>query len=104
MKYFYVFTLLSILLLNTSCGNVDKAFSNQKKKSNDEFLVEKKSPLVMPPNYNELPIPKMDEKDEDQNNNNIQSLITKNKIDTNNDSNKVGQNFEESILKKIKKN
>ena len=104
MKYFYVFTLLSILLLNTSCGNVDKAFSNQKKKSNDEFLVEKKSPLVMPPNYNELPIPKMDEKDVDQNNNNIQSLITKNKIDTNNDSNKVGQNFEESILKKIKKN
>ena len=104
MKYFYVFTLLSIFLLNTSCGNVDKAFSNQKKKSNDEFLVEKKSPLVMPPYYNELTIPKMDEKDVDQNNNNIQSLITKNKIDTNNDSNKVGQNFEESILKKIKKN
>ena len=104
MKYFYIFILFSIFLFNTSCGNVDKAFSNQKKKSNDEFLVEKKSPLVMPPNYNELPIPKMDEKDEDQNNNNIQSLITKNKIDTNNDSNKVGQNFEESILKKIKKN
>ena len=67
-------------------------------------MVEKKSPLVMPPNYNEFPIPKMDKKDENQNNNNIQSLITKNKINTNNDSNKVGQNFEESILKKIKKN
>ena len=103
MKYFYVFTLLSIFFLNISCGNVDKAFSNQKKKSNDEFLVEKKSPLVMPPNYNEFPIPKTDEKDENQNNN-IESLITKNKINTNNDSNKVGQNFEESILKKIKKN
>ena len=58
----------------------------------------------MPPNYNELPIPKTNEKEESQNNNDIQSLITKNKIDTNNDSNKVGQNFEESILKKIKKN
>ena len=31
---------------------------NQKKSSTDEFLVEKKSPLVMPPDYNELPIPK----------------------------------------------
>ena len=103
MKYFYVFTLLSIFFLNISCGNVDKAFSNKKKKSNDEFLVEKKSPLVMPPNYNEFPIPKTDEKDENQNNN-IESLITKNKINTNNDSNTVGQNFEESILKKIKKN
>ena len=58
----------------------------------------------MPPNYNELPIPKTNEKEESQNNNDIQSLITKNKIDTNDDSNKVGQNFEESILKKIKKN
>ena len=104
MKYFYVFTLLSIFFLNISCGNVDKAFSNQKKKSNDEFLVEKKSPLVMPPNYNELPIPKTNEKEENQNNNDIQSLITKNKIDTNDDSNNVSQNFEESILKKIKKN
>ena len=104
MKYFNIFILLSIFFLNTSCGNVDKAFSNQKKKSNDEFFVKKKSPLVMPPNYNELPIPKTDEKKENQNNNDIQSLITKNKIDTNDESNKVGQNFEESILKKIKKN
>ena len=58
----------------------------------------------MPPNYNELPIPKTNEKEENQNNNDIQSLITKNKIDTNDESNNVGQNFEESILKKIKKN
>ena len=26
-------------------------FSNQKKNNSDEFLVEKKSPLVMPPDY-----------------------------------------------------
>ena len=58
----------------------------------------------MPPNYNELPIPKTNEKEENQNNNDIQSLITKNKIDSNDESNNVGQNFEESILKKIKKN
>jgi len=32
-------------------------FTNQKKSSTDEFLVEKKSPLVQPPEYNELPIP-----------------------------------------------
>ena len=31
--------------------------SNKKKNGSDEFLVEKKSPLVMPPNYDELPIP-----------------------------------------------
>ena len=35
-----------------------KDFQIKKKNSSDEFLVEKKSPLVMPPDYNELPIPK----------------------------------------------
>ena len=29
----------------------------KKKNNSDEFLVEKKSPLKMPPDYNELPIP-----------------------------------------------
>jgi hypothetical protein len=34
------------------------AFENQKKNNTDEFLVEKKSPLVMPPDFNELPFQK----------------------------------------------
>ena len=40
-----------------SCQTVKEGFTSQKKKSTDEFLVEKKSPLVVPPNYGELPIP-----------------------------------------------
>ena len=35
-----------------------KGFESQRKNSTDEFLVEKKSPLVMPPDFDELPIPK----------------------------------------------
>ena len=48
--------IFSILILN-SCGTVKEGFSSQKKNSIDEFLVEKKSPLVMPPDFNELPLP-----------------------------------------------
>ena len=36
-------------------GQLKEGFKNQKKNSSDEFLVEKKSPLVMPPEFNELP-------------------------------------------------
>ena len=58
MKYLKLFGVLNLLLLLLSCGLVKEGFQNPKKKSSDEFLVEKKSPLVMPPNFNELPTPK----------------------------------------------
>ena len=61
MKYLKLFGVLNLLLLLLSCGLVKEGFQNPKKKSSDEFLVEKKSPLVMPPNFNELPVPKIDQ-------------------------------------------
>ena len=57
-KYKILISLLFICLINNSCGTVKKAFDPERKNSSDEFLVEKKSPLSMPPNLNELPIPK----------------------------------------------
>ena len=39
-------------------SSVKDGLSGTKRTNSDEFLVEKKSPLVMPPDYNELPIPK----------------------------------------------
>ena len=48
----------------------------QKKDNTDEFLVEKKSPLVMPPDFNELPLPKTSENiEEKESENNIEKLI-----------------------------
>ena len=52
MKIFKKIILLSFLYILTSCGTLKEAFKNQKKDSSDEFLVEKKSPLIMPPDYN----------------------------------------------------
>ena len=47
---------LLILFLN-SCGTVAKGLDGGKKNGNEEFLVEKKSPLVLPPRFGELPEP-----------------------------------------------
>ena len=49
-------SFLIILFLN-SCGTVAEGLGGSKKKGNEEFLVEKKSPLVLPPNFGELPEP-----------------------------------------------
>ena len=105
MKKFKNFILFTILLFLMSCGTVKNAFENQKKNSTDEFLVEKKSPLVMPPDFDELPIPKEQKQKTDTKKNNFKTLIakenTENKSDKNKDTNK---SFEESLLDKIKNN
>ena len=41
-----------------SCQNVKDALSGKKYENSDEFLVIKKNPLVLPPNFNDLPTPK----------------------------------------------
>ena len=103
MKLFKYYIVISIAIILSSCGTVRDGFSNQKKNSSDEFLVEKKSPLVMPPNYNELPIPneeKMEKETKD-----IKSLILKSKQNENKENLDIkSSSFENSILKKIKKN
>ena len=60
MKQFRFYILIATVLLFSSCSSLKEGFVNQKKNNSDEFLVEKKSPLVMPQDYNELPIPDED--------------------------------------------
>ena len=103
MKQFKFYILIVIAILFSSCSSLKEGFTNQKKNNSDEFLVEKKSPLVMPPDYNELPIPS--EKNINKESNEIKSLISKSKngeIEENFD--KKSSSFEESILEKIKNN
>ena len=49
---------ISISFIVSGCSTVKDAFDPQRKNGSEEFLVEKKSPLSMPPNFGELPVPK----------------------------------------------
>ena len=96
--------ILSTIILS-NCGSVQKAFDPQNKNTSEEFLVEKKSPLSMPPSFEELPIPSNQKIDKENQTNNIESLIT----EKNNDTEKLenvesDKDFEQSILDKIKNN
>ena len=44
----------NLLFFLCSCQNVKDALSGKKYENSDEFLVIKKNPLVLPPNFNDL--------------------------------------------------
>ncbi len=103
MSFRNILFFFNLILLLSSCGTAKEAFSNQKKNNSDEFLVEKKSPLILPPDYNELPIPNSSKIQNEEDQNKVKDLITNNE---NNDEkkNKENINFETTIIEKIKNN
>ena len=95
-----------IFVMLASCGTLKEGFTNQKKNNSDEFLVEKKSPLLMPPNYDELPIPNSENVLNNNENNEIKKLITKSEDSSSSldNSENINGTVEEFILDKIKNN
>ena len=104
MKYFKLLIFFQLILFLYSCSTIKEGFTNQKKSSSDEFLVEKKSPLVMPPDYNDLPVPDQNKETSETNENKIKDLVTKNEIENGEINNAEDGNLdiEQSILKKVK--
>ena len=54
----YSIVLLIFLFLFPGCQDVKKGFSGKKIDQGEEFLVIKKNPLVVPPDFEKMPIPK----------------------------------------------
>ena len=107
MRHLKIIILSNLFLFLLSCGTVKEGFSNQKKNNSDEFLVEKKAPLVMPPDYKELPKPKKNQETSllKDNKNNIKSLlINEDNLESNSEKDQLNKKLEESLLDKIKKN
>jgi|TARA_A100001037_G_scaffold261516_1_gene250572 hypothetical protein len=106
MNYLKILVLLNLILFIYSCGAAREGFTNQKKENKDEFLVEKKSPLMMPPDYDELPLPNPEAGDTQNSENNVKKLIINNENDNSKSLNQDGSNkkIEESLIEKIKNN
>ena len=102
-------TLISILFLVlfslSACKGLKSALSGSKADNSDEFLVQKKNPLVMPPDFEKLPQPEdkdaISESLQLEEETDIQKIL---KIDT--DSQKISKDkfgsAEKFVLEKIK--
>ena len=98
------FLIIFSTILISSCGSVQKAFDPQNKNTSEEFLVEKKSPLSIPPSFEELPVPSNEKVYKESQINNIESLITEKNNNEKLDVFESDKDFEQLILDKIKNN
>ena len=98
------FKILLLFLFFISCSGFQEAgkvLRNEKVKTNDEFLVKKREPLITPPDYNKIPKPgsieesKNNEEDEQK-----LKKILKSTEEVNQDS---SNSTEESIIDKIRR-
>ena len=96
----YILTIITFFLY--SCGGggeVGKILRNEKTNTTDEFLVKKKEPLILPPDFKEIPKPGSIKdstvEDEDQK---IKKII---KVPVQNEREK-SSSTEESIIDRIR--
>ena len=94
--------IMLIIFFVTSCGtmgSIKRGLTGEKKLSTDEFMVEKKDPLIMPPDYENLPTPEERVSAEEEISAFEKSLGTS--IEDNSPSSSSTEGF---ILKKIQSN
>jgi len=112
---------LTFLFIVSACTKIAEGMTGSKRsKSSDEFFVHKKKPLVLPPDFNDMPMPKPTQKkqtqdndienllgikNQTQNDNDIENLLkTKKNTSSNTSQSASDKSLENSILKKINKN
>lgn len=100
-----IILLTLLIFLVTSCadtwGNVKRGLTGSKQKSTDEFLVKKKDPLILPPDFESLPSPS-DEEEVIEEMSSFEKTI-KQVSETETVTSSDGSSAEDSILKQIKK-
>ena len=106
-KIYKISRLIFLLLFLYSCGSVGEALQGKKRSDQgDEFLIDKKNPLVMPPDFDKLPKPgEANVKSTKQIQNeesNIKNLLKRSEIQEEASSSEQSSSIESSILKKIK--
>ena len=105
----YKFTKISeylfLLLFLCSCGVGEALQGKKRSDQGDEFLIDKKNPLVLPPDFDKLPEPgeanNKQTKIIENNQSNIKNLL-ENNDDENISNTDESTSIESSILKKIK--
>jgi len=99
-----IFFVICTFLI-TSCADdwasVKRGITGEKKKSTDEFFIQKKDPLILPPDFESLPTPSEGEGAVEKMTS-IEKKLKKVSGDTTTSAS-VGSSAEDSILKQIRK-
>ena len=94
---------LSFLIFLSSCASVKEGLVGSKRsKTSDEFLVQKKNPLVLPPGFEDLPLPSFEEANKTEDSIEIKSLLKIYNEEIQDSTSENSGSLEKSVLKKIK--
>ena len=99
-----LFILLCILIFGfNSCTSIKNAVTGKKSENSDEFLIKKKNPLILPPDFDDLPQPKDEETSEEEDDVNIEEIIGIDNDDKNQQSSESSsaESIEEFVLENI---
>tara|TARA_Y100000591_G_scaffold328111_1_gene353873 strand:- start:872 stop:1126 length:255 start_codon:yes stop_codon:yes gene_type:complete len=82
-------------MLISSCSGMN----SKRSQNSDEFLIQKKNPLVMPPDIDDLPKPKEEGVVEEKND--FKDALGSKKVEDQSFNSSTNSSLKESILKKI---
>ena len=101
---FYIF-FLSFLIFITSCQGLKEGLVGSKRsKSSDKFLVQKKNPLVLPPDFESLPTPKTETNQQIDDDVDIEDLLGLYEDKSEISETESSKSLENSIFEKINTN
>ena len=95
MKNKILITILFLFFISACSG-----IGTKRSDKSDEFLIEKKNPLVMPPDINDLPKPE-EETDLKVDENGFKEILISNSTDKQKSKSISSGSLQESIIKKI---
>lgn len=97
-----ILLLISLIILTSCSGAKDALIGKKRSDTSDEFLIKKKNPLILPPDYEKMPVPVGEDTEilEDQGNSKIKELVTDTQTKSEN-NNLENSNLEKSILERI---
>ena len=96
-----IYPLILVFFITSCAGTFDsvkRGITGQKRQSTDEFLVQKKDPLILPPDFENLPTP--DERIAATKEFSVFEKTLETSIE---ESSSTSRSVEESILKQIRK-
>jgi len=96
-KTIYILLFIFLASCADTFDSVKRGLTGTKKNSADEFLVKKKDPLILPPDFENLPSPSDENIDLDE------SLIFEDTLKENEEDSTSSKSIETSILKKIQR-
>ena len=104
IKKLFITSTIVLFFLNC-CGTVKEGLTGSKRsKSADEFFVQKKSPLVLPPDFEDLPTPNPQKETSKIDDSNIKDLLGIYEDEVQTSEGEVDNSIENSILEKINNN